>query len=72
MKDIDETKLIDVDNDEDDEEEIPAHIPDDNEEDEDDEIEIHHNVQSAEVTAVQGEYAANQIQVLEGLEAVRM
>ena len=63
---------IDEDIDEEDEdEEIPAHIPSDDEE-EDDEIEIHHDIKSAEVTAVQGEYAADQIQILEGLEAVRM
>ncbi len=74
MKDkIDETKLIDHEEDEEEEdEEIPAHIPDDDEEEEDDEIEIHHDALSAEVTAVKGEYAAEQIQILEGLEAVRM
>ena len=75
MKDkVEETKLIDIENDEEEEEddEIPAHIRNDEEEEEDDEIEIHHDVQSAEVTAVKGEYAADQIQILEGLEAVRM
>ncbi len=75
MKDkIDETKLIeqnDIEDDDDDEDEIPVHIPSDDEDD-DDEIEIHHDVESAEVTAVKGEYAAEQIQILEGLEAVRM
>ena len=77
MKDmIDETKLIELeeeeDEDEEEDEEIPAHIPDDESEEEDDEIEIHHDAISAEVTAVKGEYAAEQIQILEGLEAVRM
>ena len=75
MKDmIDETKLIDLEeeDDEEEDEEIPAHIPEDESEEEDDEIEIHHDAVSAEVTAVKGEYAAEQIQILEGLEAVRM
>ena len=36
------------------------------------EIEIHHSTQSAQVDAVEGDYDANQIQVLEGLEAVRL
>ena len=72
MKDNEEMKLIDVEEEEEADEEIPAHIPSDDEEDDDDEIEIHHDVESAEVTAVKGEYAAEQIQILEGLEAVRM
>ena len=73
MKDIiEETKLIDLEeDDEEEEEEIPAHIPEE-EEDDDEEIEIHHDVESAEVTAVKGDYAADQIHILEGLEAVRM
>lgn len=36
------------------------------------EIEIHSDVASAQVSAVEGEYDANQIQILEGLEAVRL
>ena len=56
--------LIDIEDEEDAEEEIPAHIPSDNEEDDDELIEIHHDVESAEVTAVKGEYAAEQIQIL--------
>lgn len=36
------------------------------------EIEIHSDVESAQVSAVEGEYDANQIQILEGLEAVRL
>ena len=73
MKDkIDETKLINLEDDEDEDNEIPAHIPNDEDEEDDDEIEIHLDVDSAEVTAVKGEYAAEQIQILEGLEAVRM
>ena len=35
-------------------------------------IEIHLDTESAQVDAVEGEYGANQIQVLEGLEAVRL
>ena len=62
--------------DEDDEEEIPGHVPEDGDEDEDEnhepEIEIHRDIENAEVSAVKGEYAADQIQILEGLEAVRM
>ena len=75
MKDmVDDTKLIELEeeDDEEEDEEIPAHVPDDSDEEEDDEIEIHHDAVSAEVTAVKGEYAAEQIQILEGLEAVRM
>ncbi len=34
-------------------------------------VEIHTDEQNAEVTAVEGEYGADQIQILEGLEAVR-
>ncbi|HCB94193.1 MAG TPA: DNA topoisomerase (ATP-hydrolyzing) subunit B [Selenomonas sp.] len=34
-------------------------------------VEIHRDEQNAEVTAVEGEYGADQIQILEGLEAVR-
>ena len=34
-------------------------------------IKIHLDEESAEVTAVEGDYGANQIQILEGLEAVR-
>ena len=40
--------------------------------DEDDEIEIHLDAESAQVSAVEGDYDANQIQILEGLEAVRL
>lgn len=62
--------------DEDDEEEIPGHVPDEGDEDEEEnsepEIEIHRDIENAEVSAVKGEYAADQIQILEGLEAVRM
>ena len=35
-------------------------------------IEIHTDESSAEVTAVDADYGAEQIQILEGLEAVRM
>lgn len=37
----------------------------------DEPIKIHLDEESAEVTAVEGDYGANQIQILEGLEAVR-
>lgn len=36
------------------------------------EIEIHVDAENAQVEAVEGEYDANQIQILEGLEAVRL
>ena len=36
------------------------------------EIEIHLDAENAQVEAVEGEYDANQIQILEGLEAVRL
>lgn len=36
------------------------------------EIEIHNDTESAQVETVEGEYDANQIQILEGLEAVRL
>ena len=36
------------------------------------EIEIHSDIENAQVDAVEGEYDANQIQILEGLEAVRL
>lgn len=37
----------------------------------DEQVKIHLDEESAEVTAVEGDYGANQIQILEGLEAVR-
>lgn len=37
----------------------------------DEHVKIHLDEESAEVTAVKGDYGANQIQILEGLEAVR-
>lgn len=37
----------------------------------DEPVKIHLDEESAEVTAVEGDYGANQIQILEGLEAVR-
>ena len=37
-----------------------------------DNIEIHMDAESAQVGAVEGDYDANQIQILEGLEAVRL
>ncbi len=35
-------------------------------------IEIHVDAENAQVEAVEGDYDANQIQILEGLEAVRL
>ena len=67
----DDKKFYD-DEDEEEEDKIPAHIPDDNDDEEDDDIELSRDIESAEVSAVKGEYAADQIQILEGLEAVRM
>lgn len=58
--------------DEDEEEEIPGHVPEDDPDDDDEDIEIHRDLETAEISAVKGEYAADQIQILEGLEAVRM
>ena len=36
------------------------------------EIEIHSDIENAQVSVVEGDYDANQIQILEGLEAVRL
>ena len=52
-------------------EEIPAVIPKAEEDDEED-IEVHFDEASAQVEAVEGDYSADQIQILEGLEAVRL
>ena len=52
--------------------EIPAVIPKDDEEDDDEDIEVHFDEASAQVEAVEGDYSADQIQILEGLEAVRL
>ena len=40
--------------------------------DDDDEIEVHFDEAAAQVEAVEGDYSADQIQILEGLEAVRL
>ena len=42
------------------------------EEDGDDEIEVHFDEAGAHIEAVDGDYSADQIQILEGLEAVRL
>ena len=42
-----------------------------NEDNNNEPVKIHLDEESAEVTAVEGDYGANQIQILEGLEAVR-
>ena len=52
------------------EDELPDVIP--AEEDDDDEIEVHFDEANAQVEAVEGDYGADQIQILEGLEAVRL
>lgn len=36
------------------------------------EIEVHFDADNAKVEAVEGDYSADQIQILEGLEAVRL
>ncbi len=51
--------------------ELPNVIPSEDEEDDDD-IEVHFDEASAQVEAVEGDYSADQIQILEGLEAVRL
>ena len=53
------------------ESEIPHVIPSDDEDD-DEEIEVHFDEAAAQVEAVEGDYSADQIQILEGLEAVRL
>lgn len=42
------------------------------EDDDDDDIEVHFDESAAQVEAVEGDYSADQIQILEGLEAVRL
>ena len=53
------------------EDELPDVMPVE-EDDGDDEIEVHFDEASAQVEAVDGDYSADQIQILEGLEAVRL
>ena len=52
------------------EDELPDVVP--TEDEDDDEIEVHFDEASAQVEAVEGDYGAGQIQILEGLEAVRL
>ena len=52
------------------EDDLPNVLPP--EEDDDDEIEVHFDEAAAQVEAVEGDYSADQIQILEGLEAVRL
>ena len=52
------------------EDELPDVMP--VEEVDDDDIEVHFDEASAQVEAVEGDYSADQIQILEGLEAVRL
>ena len=50
--------------------ELPDVMPIDD--DDDDDIEVHFDESAAQVEAVEGDYSADQIQILEGLEAVRL
>lgn len=52
------------------EDDLPDVMP--AEDDDDDEIEVHFDESAAQVEAVEGDYSADQIQILEGLEAVRL
>ena len=52
------------------EDDLPNVLPP--EEDDDEEIEVHFDEAAAQVEAVEGDYSADQIQILEGLEAVRL
>ena len=52
------------------EDELPDVIP--KEDDDGDDIEVHFDEANAKVEAVEGDYSADQIQILEGLEAVRL
>ena len=76
---MDEKKIYTVDDfgdepeDEPNEHKIPAVIPkDDDEEDDDELVEVHFDESAAQVETVEGDYSAEQIQILEGLEAVRL
>ena len=53
------------------EDELPDVMPVE-EDDGDDEIEVHFDEAGAHIEAVDGDYSADQIQILEGLEAVRL
>lgn len=53
------------------ESEIPHVIPKDDDDD-DEEVEYHFDESAAQIEAVEGDYSADQIQILEGLEAVRL
>ena len=52
------------------EDELPDVMP--AEDDDEEDIEVHFDEASAQVEAVDGDYSADQIQILEGLEAVRL
>ena len=53
------------------EDELPDVMPIEDDDDEE-EIEVHFDEANAKVEAVEGDYSADQIQILEGLEAVRL
>jgi len=53
------------------EDDLPNVMPPE-EHDDDDDIEVHFDEAAAQVEAVEGDYSADQIQILEGLEAVRL
>ncbi|MBQ6975942.1 MAG: hypothetical protein IJQ16_05280 [Selenomonadaceae bacterium] len=52
------------------EDDLPNVMPPEDHDHDDDEIEVHFDEAAAQVEAVDGDYSADQIQILEGLEAV--
>ncbi len=54
------------------EDDLPNVMPPEDHDHDDDEIEVHFDEAAAQVEAVEGDYSADQIQILEGLEAVRL
>ena len=54
------------------EDDLPNVMPLNSHDEDDDEIEVHFDEAAAQVEAVEGDYGADQIQILEGLEAVRL
>ena len=54
------------------EDDLPNVMPPNSHDEDDDEIEVHFDEAAAQVEAVEGDYGADQIQILEGLEAVRL
>ena len=54
------------------EDDLPNVMPPEDHDHDDDEIEVHFDEAAAQFEAVEGDYSADQIQILEGLEAVRL